>query len=282
MHQRLKKLLGDATERPLATTFHAFCIHVLQEVEKENSHRIVDENEQQYFFEQAVKTLKKSRIDVGVKTRDLRVRVAGEKQQIRGPHKRPGTLKDVSERIFQQVYKNYQKLLSRERLWDFEDLIYNVVTRFDESSTLVMQFQKHYKFIFVDEYQDINFAQYRVIKHLAPRDANICVIGDPDQSIYGFRGSDVRYFNQFTKDYPQALSVNLSQNYRSVQVVLKASLQMMGSTQDQGKTKGLFSKIEGPESIGVLPCENEQSEAVAIGKEIENLVDGQDHAAFHC
>jgi DNA helicase-2/ATP-dependent DNA helicase PcrA len=274
MHQRLKKLLGDATERPLATTFHAFCIHVLQEIEKENSHRIVEENEQHYFFEQAVKTLKKSRIDVGVKTRDLRVRVAGEKQQIRGPHKRPGTLKDVSERIFQQVYKNYQKLLLREHLWDFEDLIYNVVTRFDESSTLVKQLQKHYKFIFVDEYQDINFAQYRVIKHLAPRDSNICVIGDPDQSIYGFRGSDVRYFNQFTKDYPQALSVNLSQNYRSVQVVLKASLQMMGSTQDQGKTKGLFSKIDGPESIGVLPCENEQSEAVAIGKEIENLVGG--------
>jgi DNA helicase-2/ATP-dependent DNA helicase PcrA len=242
MRQRLKWILGKATRLPRATTFHAFCVHVLQDIERLQSFRVIDENERKYFFEQAANTIKKSRIDVGLKIPDLADRVAGEKQQIRGPHKRPGTIKDVLERLFQQTYKNYQCLLSRERLWDFEDLIYNVVTRFDESSLLVKQIQKHYKFIFVDEYQDINFAQYCVIKHLAHPAANICVIGDPDQSIYGFRGSDVRFFNQFTEDYPQALSVNLSRNYRSVRVVLEASQQMMGLTHEGRGEKEFFQR----------------------------------------
>jgi len=271
MRQRLETLVGKTNELPLTTTFHAFCIKVLQDVEKMNSFRVIDEIERKYFFEQAAGTIRKSRIDVGMKVNDLADRVAKEKQKIRGPHQRPGTIKDVHERIFQQVYKKYQSLLTRERLWDFEDLIYTVVTKLNESPDLVKQFQYQYKYIFVDEYQDINFAQYCIIKHLAHARANICVIGDPDQSIYGFRGSDTRYFNRFTEDYPKAQAVNLSQNYRSVKVVLEASQQMMGSTRDANK---IFSKIDGPQSIGILPCDNERAEAVAIGKEIEHMIGG--------
>jgi len=274
MHQRLERLVNKANALPLATTFHTFCIKVLQDVEKMNSFRVIDENERNYFFEQAAGTIRKSRIDVGLKVNEMAGRVAREKQNIRGPHQRPGTIKDVKERIFQQVYKTYQHLLSMEHLWDFEDLIYNVVTRLDESPQLVKQFQYQYKYIFVDEYQDINFAQYCIIKHLAHRRANICVIGDPDQSIYGFRGSDVRYFKRFTQDYPQAQAVNLSQNYRSVKVVLEASQQMMGATRDDRDANNIFSRIDGPQRIGILPCENERAEAVAIGKEIEHMVGG--------
>ena len=274
MRRRLKKLLGDKKGIPRATTFHAFCFHVLQDIEKLYSFRVIDENERKYFFEQAANTIKQARIDIGLKTVDMAKRVAGEKQQIRGPHQRPGTIKNVSERLFQQVYKKYQNLLSRECLWDFEDLIYTTVTRLDESSRLVRELQKKYKFIFVDEYQDINFAQYCIIKHLAPAKANICVIGDPDQSIYGFRGSDARYFKRFAQDYPGALSIKLSRNYRSVKVVLEASQQLIGSAQEVREDRKIFSKIDGPENIGILPCESEQGEAVAIGKEIESMVGG--------
>ena len=274
MHCRLKQMLGDKKKLPLATTFHAFCAQALQDMEKMNSFRVVDENERRYFFKQAASSLKKARVDIGIKLGDLANWVVGEKQQIRGPHKRPGTIKDVSQRLFQQVYINYQNQLSRDHLWDFEDLIYNVVKMFDDSPERVNRFQKRYKYFFVDEYQDVNFSQYRIIKHLAPQNANICVIGDPDQSIYGFRGSDSRFFNRFTKDYPEALSINLSQNYRSVQVVLEASQQMMGSTREGRDAIKIFSKIDGPESINVLPCADEQGEAVAIGKEIERMVGG--------
>ena len=165
-------------------------------------------------------------------------------------------------------------MLSKERLWDFEDLIYTVVTKLNKSPDLVKQFQCQFKYIFVDEYQDINFAQYCTIKHLAHSRANISVIGDPDQSIYGFRGSDSRYFKRFTDDYPRAKIVNLSQNYRSVKVVLEASQQMIGSTRGDRDVNKIFSKIEGPENIGILSCENERTEAVAIGKEIEKMVGG--------
>ena len=274
MHQRLEKLMGTAEERPLSTTFHAFCIKVLHDVEHMNSFRVIDENERTYFFNQAAETIIKSRIDVGIKVKDLAERVAREKQHIRGPHQRPGTIKDVHERLFQQVYKKYQSLLSRERLWDFEDLIFTVVTKLNESPGLVKQLQYQFKYIFVDEYQDINFAQYCIIKHLAHARANLCVIGDPDQSIYGFRGSDAQYFNRFSDDYPKAHAVSLSQNYRSVKVVLEASQQMMGSTRENRNGNKIFSKLDGPESIGILPCENERTEAVAIGKEIENMVGG--------
>jgi DNA helicase-2/ATP-dependent DNA helicase PcrA len=274
MHQRLERLVRKTDALPLATTFHAFCIKVLQDIEKMNSFRVIDENERNYFFEQAVGTIRKSRIDVGMRMVEMASRVAREKQQMRGPHQRPGTIKDVQERIFQQVYKSYQRLLSKEQLWDFEDLIYTVVTRLDDTPELAKQFQHQFSYIFVDEYQDINYAQYCLIKHLAHKRANICVIGDPDQSIYGFRGSDARYFNSFTEDYPQARAVNLSQNYRSVKVVLEASQQMMRPTRDDRDANKIFSKIDGPQRIGILPCENERAEAVAIGKEIEHMVGG--------
>lgn len=274
MRQRLNKIVRVKKGRPLATTFHAFCIHVLHGGEDPRKNRVIDENERKYFFDQAADTVRKSRIETGLKSVDLAGRVAREKQLLRGPHQRPGTIKDVSERIFQQVYKNYQALLSREHVWDFEDLIYEVAKRFEVSPTLLKRMKDQYKFIFVDEYQDINFAQYALIKHLAPPNADICVIGDPDQSIYGFRGSDVAFFHRFTEDYPGARTINLSRNYRSVQVVLEASQQMMGSTRAGRDVEKIFSKIDGPQRIGIMPCENERSEAVAIGKEIEKMVGG--------
>jgi len=274
MGQRLSKVIKNIETIPLTATFHAFCVHVLQDFGKEHNFRIIDDIEKKYFLEQSVHGIESTGLTVGFKTSDLMNRVAREKQQIHGPHKQPETIENLPEKVFQHVYKYYQNLIMREHLWDYEDLIGNVVMMFEKNPTLLKKVRNRYRFVFVDEYQDVNFAQYRIIKLLAPPNANICVIGDPDQAIYSFRGSDVSYFNRFVKDYPLAESINLSRNYRSVQVVIEASQQMIKKTRQKGDKETIFSKIMGPKSIEILPCADEQGEAVVIGKEIENMVGG--------
>ena len=138
-----------------------------------------------------------------------------------------------------------------------------------------------YSGIFVDEFQDINYGQYRLLKLLAPPKADICVIGDPDQAIYGFRGSDVRYFNQFLKDYPKTRVMQLSRNYRSVETILQSSHQVIcgrsnGSDNllDGAVRQRVYSNVHGHETISILECATARAEAVAIGKTIETMVGG--------
>jgi superfamily I DNA/RNA helicase len=130
----------------------------------------------------------------------------------------------------------------------------------------------------VDEYQDLNFGQYRIIRALAPPDGNIFVIGDPDQSIYGFRGSDVSYFQRFVDDFPSAVQYRLTQNYRSAETILEASHQVIRRHSLSSPAARVYSGIEGLEAIHILETETEKSETVAVGKTIEQMVGG---TGFH-
>jgi superfamily I DNA/RNA helicase len=135
----------------------------------------------------------------------------------------------------------------------------------------------------VDEYQDINHGQYRIIKALAPPDKDLCVIGDPNQSIYGFRGSNVRFFTRFLEDYPQGTIIHLNQNYRSTKTILEASYQIITNQNIATKTENdsasrVYSEIDGIKTINILELISEKAEAVAIGKTIEALAGG---LSFH-
>ncbi len=121
-------------------------------------------------------------------------------------------------------------MLSIQNLYDYEDLIFYVVRQFESDQEISKKYQNQFQHIFVDEFQDLNQAQYRIIKALAPGKKTVkdlCVIGDPDQSIYGFRGSDVKYFSRFIKDFPDAAVINLIRNYRSTKTILNASFQVI-------------------------------------------------------
>jgi len=271
MRRRLKKMSGgDDDTIPQATTFHAFCFDMLHQ--KNHPFRVIDENERSYFVRMAADRVKNQGVNEHFKIRDLVDGLVKEKQQIRKPLDNPGLIKDPKEVFFQRVYAQYQQILLLESVWDYEDLLGNFVQKLLEDTDFKEKVKNKYKYVFVDEYQDINYAQYCIIKEMVPQDADICVIGDPDQSIYAFRGSDVRYFNRFVKDYPEAEIIRLTDNYRSTQTVLDASRQMIRPGNDNGDK--LISQISGPDTINIMACGNASAEAVVVGKEIEKLIGG--------
>jgi len=177
---------------------------------------------------------------------------------------------------FPTIYKTYQQLLAKHQLLDFDDLIFKTVKLFEAHGDVRKRYQQAFPFISVDEYQDINDAQYRLIRQLAPPAWDICVIGDPNQAIYGFRGADVRYFHGFCRDYPQAKTIHLNQNYRSTETILRASGQVMAA--DRGnKDEGIWSGICGVNTLTIAQLPTEKAEAEYIIKTIEAEVGGISH-----
>ncbi|SLM29527.1 PcrA2 [Desulfamplus magnetovallimortis] len=171
-----------------------------------------------------------------------------------------------------RVWETYQAILARYRLADFEDLMFMVLKLFKEDKKVLDSVKREFQYVFVDEYQDINQAQYKLIRYLAGDGRRLCVIGDPDQSIYGFRGSDNRYFKSFQSDYQDVEKIVFIRNYRSTEIILKASCQLIEQP-SMGKEK-LFSAIGGGQQINILKAASEKAEAVMIGKTIERLTGG--------
>ena len=181
-------------------------------------------------------------------------------------------------RIVTTVYRNYNLLLSLQHRCDYEDLIYKVVKILENDVEKRLSIQKRFEHILVDEYQDLNYGQYRLIQQLSPSGRKLFVIGDPNQSIYGFRGSDYRYFNQFLTHFPEANISRLSRNYRSTQTILNAAYQIISHSDADNLTKAkevrIYSGLEGKKTISIIETRSDQAEAVAIGKQIEHLMGG--------
>ncbi|MCP4630216.1 MAG: UvrD-helicase domain-containing protein, partial [bacterium] len=192
--------------------------------------------------------------------------IASAKQQILGPKDKLDSIiagSPCDSSTLSLVYEAYQRLLAQQHLFDYEDLIFTIVKRFETDADLCRKYRDTYKYIFVDEYQDLNHGQYRLVKALAPADKPICVIGDPDQSIYGFRGSDARYFKHFVRDYSDTKAISLSRNYRSTKTILEAAFQVINKlNSDLSRTK-VISEIDGSKTVTILETATEKSEAVA-------------------
>jgi len=180
----------------------------------------------------------------------------------------------ISLAEFKTLYSLYQNILSVEGFCDFEDLVFFVVTAFKKDPILLKRYQDRFKYIFIDEYQDLNRGQYRLIRALSPPHKDLFAIGDPDQSIYGFRGSNVEYFKKFMKDYPDATVIQLNRNYRSSKTILEASFDIIKHHR-QNRTDGrVYSEIDGDKTIHVYALASEKAEATAVGRTIEKLVGG--------
>jgi DNA helicase-2/ATP-dependent DNA helicase PcrA len=171
----------------------------------------------------------------------------------------------------------YQGLLSKNHLLDFEDLVFETVRLLETNEIISRRYQGRFSFISVDEYQDINYGQYRLVRLLAPEGHNLCVIGDPNQAIYGFRGADVRYFRRFCTDYPGARTIVLKQNYRSTETILRASGQLIGEDDTQRAQQGMWSGIHGAKTLTINELPTEKAEAEYIVKTIDQEVGGISH-----
>jgi uncharacterized protein (TIGR00375 family) len=279
MGDRLSKMLDNKGSLPLATTFHAFCFKLLKEIHQNKDHTVIDDFDRKQLVGEAIASVKKYILDLDIKTDPAADRIVCAKQHLLLPS---DDLEPVAAGInvkdFAAVYEMYQHLLDVQHLYDYEDLIFKTVSFLESDMESRIYYQKRYPYIFVDEYQDLNFGQYKIIKALAPADGNICVIGDPDQSIYGFRGSDVSYFQKFTTDFPTAEKIRLSKNYRSTETILAASHQVIKQHTLNEFSGRVYSGITGLKTIRIMETESERSEAVAVGKTIEQMIGGM---GFH-
>jgi superfamily I DNA/RNA helicase len=282
MRDRLKHLMGNPSSLPLVATFHTFCFRILND-QKSKPHGIVDEDHRSALISEAVKRFCAGGRQIDFKSRQILDRIIAAKQQVLGPDEfAQRHCRDVDVDIIAGIYRLYQQLLSIQGFCDFEDLIFNIVRLLESNSNQSRRYQKQYRHIFVDEYQDLNQAQYRIIRALAPESSTVgdlCVIGDPDQSIYGFRGSDATFFKRFVDDYPGAKVVRLTRNYRSTQTILNASFQVIEKDRPgDNAQERTYSEIDGVKAISILELPTEKVEAEAIGRLITEQIGG---TGFH-
>ena len=173
--------------------------------------------------------------------------------------------------MVQRVYERYQQLLTESNALDFDDLLMKAVHLFRQSPELLSRYQSRYLHLQVDEFQDTNLVQYELMKQLAGKYRNICVVGDPDQSIYSWRSADLRNILNFEKDYPEAKVVLLEQNYRSTKMILETASHVISANQ-QRKPKNLWTDNEPGVPTAVVETYTEQEEAQFVVNEIDSLV----------
>ncbi len=192
------------------------------------------------------------------------------KNRLLGPE---GLLKERSDYYYQvahKVYAKYQELLKAYNALDFDDLQVKLIELFSKHPDILEHYQEKFLFILIDEYQDTNFSQYVIQKLLAKKYRNICVTGDPDQSIYGWRGANLGNILDFEKDYPDAKVVRLEQNYRSTKHILKLASGLIQHNKFR-KTKGLWTENPEGDSICVVHCEDERAEAREVAARAKEL-----------
>src|SRR3990167_5268061 len=255
MKSRIEKELGKKTfsAPPFIGTFHSFCARILRKEAKKlgrtPSYVIFDNNDSEKLIRKVLKTVDHPKVKTPAK-------IEKEISRVKNNLENPEGLENPAREIFEK----YESELKRQNAFDFDDLIEKVVKLFKNDEATLEKYQKMYSYILVDEYQDINAAQYELIKLLAAGHRNINVVGDDQQSIYGFRWSDFTNFLNFEKDWPDAKVVKLGENYRSTGNIVAAAASVIENNKLQRKKK-LWTTNESGESITVIGAEDEDEEA---------------------
>ncbi|MGO2224529.1 MAG: DNA helicase PcrA [Streptococcus thermophilus] len=265
--------LNPATSETLIATFHSMCVRILRReadhIGYNRNFTIVDPGEQRTLMKRILKNLNldpkkwNERAILGTISNaknDLLDEIAYEHQA-----------GDMYTQIVAKCYKAYQEELRRSEVMDFDDLIMMTLRLFDKNPDVLAYYQQRYQYIHVDEYQDTNHAQYQLVKLLASRFKNICVVGDADQSIYGWRGADMQNILDFEKDYPEAKVVLLEENYRSTKKILQAANDVIKNNRNR-RPKKLWTQNDEGEQIVYYRANDERDEAVFVASTIDNIV----------
>jgi len=280
MRERLEQLLGQAVEALTLGTFHAICARILRREGKaigiDSSFVIYDEEDQLSLTKQAMEELNLDPKQYAPRT--LHSAISAAKSRLVGPEDYAQRVSSYFEEIVHRIYQRYQQLLSQGRAVDFDDLLMKTVQLFQDHHQILSRYQSKYVHILVDEFQDTNIVQYMLMKHLAGKYRNLCVVGDPDQSIYSWRFADLRNILSFEKDYPEAKVVLLEQNYRSTKTILEVASGII-SANLQRKPKKLWTENEDGSSVTVIESYNAEEEAQSVVNEIEKLV-GQEQISL--
>lgn len=276
MKSRAEKLIGAPARDIILSTFHSFCARLLRrEIEVTGrftrNFTICDAGDSKNLVKQCVNELNLN----DAKFDNAHIKISDLKGELIDPAKfREQIAYSSNARTanIAQIYELYQKKLQENNALDFDDLIFMTVKIFLKFPAVLNKYQERFKYISIDEYQDTNVAQYVLTNLLAAKYKNLCVVGDADQSIYGWRGADMRNILNFKHDYPKARVILLEQNYRSTQTILNAANAVIQNNVDR-VPKNLWTKNAVGEKIKFVHCESDLLEAFTVAKEIRRLVD---------
>ena len=273
MRDRLRPLLGEDAERLTVATFHAFCATVLRSagdrIGLDRSFVIYDDTDQ-------IAMVKRAMEDAGVDPKTFAPRailsaISGAKSKLLDAEAFRLAQENPYDEIVHRVYDAYERLLAQSSAVDFDDLLLKVYQLLHDVPDVAERYQRRYAQFMVDEFQDTNVVQYAIAKKISEVNRNLCVVGDPDQSIYSWRNADIRNILSFKHDYPEAKVIALEENYRSTQTILDAA-QALISSNEQRVEKELWTSNGRGEPITIGEGYNEAEEArMAVG-ELDRLV----------
>ncbi|MGB8259450.1 MAG: UvrD-helicase domain-containing protein, partial [Terracidiphilus sp.] len=279
MGERVERILGHSSlAKPLISTFHSLCVRILRrDIEVlqvggkglTRAFAIYDENDQQAIVKQIMRRM-------GLDTKQLTPRVVlgriswAKNHMIDPQEYYLGSKEQNSERIA-HIYQSYRAELAKNNAMDFDDLLLEALRVLKVSAEARERYQRRYRYLLVDEYQDTNRPQYELMKLLAGPGKNVCAVGDEDQSIYSWRGADIRNILEFEQDFPNAKIVRLEQNYRSTQVILEAAGAVVANNLKR-KGKHLWTDRQGGSLIGFYEAPDGENEALFIADRIQKFL----------
>ncbi|MBI2830780.1 MAG: UvrD-helicase domain-containing protein [Chloroflexi bacterium] len=273
MEERLRSLVSGSVESLTLGTFHAICARILrregEEIGIAPKFVIYDEDDQLSVVK---RSLEECQLDPKQYTpRAILSAISAAKSVTLAPSEYLQRSHSYFEEVVGRVYERYQQILGQSNALDFDDLLMKAVQLFRNKPEVLSRYQSRYLHVLVDEFQDTNLVQYELMKHLAGKHRNLCVVGDPDQSIYSWRSADLRNILNFEKDYPDASVVLLEQNYRSTQKILQVASNVIAANRER-KPKKLWTENEEGDPVTVVETYTEQEEAQYVVGEVEQLV----------
>ena len=271
MKTRIEELIGKTSIQ--ASTFHSFGVKILKEnCEKlgyKSNFIILDSDDSLTLVKKILKdfNLDPKRFSPYM----IRNKISSNKNELIMPDDYKKFVYNEEDDVVYKVYKKYQEILKQNNSLDFDDLLILPITLFKKNPDVLAYYQDRYRYIFIDEYQDTNYAQYLLTKMISAKYHNICVVGDNDQSIYAFRGANYKNILNFEKDYPDCKVVMLEQNYRSTKTILNAANSVIKNNKER-KDKNLWSLKESNEKITYYKAADETDEVHYILKKVKELV----------
>jgi len=270
MKFRIRNLLQNSRSGdPLISTFHSFCVRLLRreihELGYTRDFTIYDDSDQMQVVKASMKELKVDEKIVSART--IQSRISSAKSHGKSPDKMTEDSWEPSWEFTAAVFRDYDKRLRKSNALDFDDLLIKSVEIFDKSPETANRYSTRYPYVMVDEYQDTNRQQYRLVRHLTSTHSNVCVVGDEDQSIYSWRGADIQNILSFEKDYPDVRVIRLEQNYRSTKTILAAASAVVANN-EMRKGKSLWTQNPPGERITYMEASDADEEAMFVAERI--------------
>lgn len=274
MKERVAALVGDEANRMWINTFHSTCVRILRmDIEKIGFNKnfvIYDTQDQEKVIKECMKELNID--DKLFPPKKVLHTIGSQKDKlIDADTYYRKNVNDFQNRRIAEIYALYQKKLKSNNALDFDDIIMNTIKLFRENQDVLNYYQRKFRYVLVDEYQDTNKAQYELVNTLAKSHGNLCVVGDDDQSIYGFRGADISNILDFEDDYPNVKTIKLEQNYRSTKKILEAANYVI-TNNEKRKEKKLWTENIAGDNIKLFRADTDRDESLFIINEIEKLI----------